>query len=743
MLVFSFPPYALVLFHISLASMDPNFIISGYDFDESNHWDLNGHYANLLNDAFSDVGPLGLSQNAILNSEPFVSSSGSAATDPAATTATLADPSPEEDTDFSETFKFISQILLEENFEQKPCMCYDPLTLQHTEKSFYEALELEPSLPLSPNQHPLESPDGNSSNSISDSANSHDLKPSSPNTPVSDALHSSSHAPSFVVPPHALNKINDGTVDLDSSVTKLLAENIFSDTDSMLQFKRGLEEASKFLPRRPQLFTGLESTAVSAEPKGKGVALKMENSIGVRSRKNHARQDEEEEEERSNKQSAVSAVCVEEESEISEIFDRVLLSVENVPLCAEKNGSVAQAEKSNLSDGGKVRSKRQGRKKETVDLRTLLILCAQAVSSSDNRTANELLKQIRQHSSALGDASQRLAHYVANALEARLVGDGTATQIFYMSYKKFTTTDFLRAYQVFISACPFKKFAHFFANKMIMKTADGAETLHIIDFGILYGFQWPILIKFLSRRPGGPPKLRITGIEYPQPGFRPTERIEETGRRLAKYCKRFNVPFEYKAIASRNWETIQIEDLKIERNELLAVNCLVRFKNLLDESIEVNSPRNAVLNLIRKMKPDIFVHSVVNGSYNAPFFLTRFREALFHYSSIYDMFDTLISRENEWRLMLEREFLGREIMNVVACEALERVERPETYKQWQARNTRAGFKQLPLDKEIMTKFRGKLREWYHRDFVFDEDGNWMLQGWKGRILYASTCWVPA
>ena len=113
-------------------------------------------------------------------------------------------------------------------------------------------------------------------------------------------------------------------MDLDSSVTKLLAENIFSDADSMLQFKRGLEEASKFLPQGPQLFTGLESPTVSSEPKGRGVALKMENSFGVKNRKNHARQDDEEE--RSNKQSAVSAVCVEEESEISEIFDRVLLT---------------------------------------------------------------------------------------------------------------------------------------------------------------------------------------------------------------------------------------------------------------------------------------------------------------------------------------------------------------------------------------------------------------------------------
>ncbi|XP_027343400.1 uncharacterized protein LOC113855970 [Abrus precatorius] len=717
-------------------AMDSNFVGSSYNFDDegnlvlvsdSNDWDF-----HVSDPTFypSDAGPLGFPPNTGFNSEPLVASSDVAM-------ATVADPSLE-DADFSETFKFISQVLMEESFEQRPCMCYDPLSLQHTEKSFYDALE--PKLPLSPNQHPLESPDGNGSNSTTDSgssANSHELKPHSPDSPVSGgdyAFHSLSHTPSLQVPQHGLTNISDGLLDLDSSATKLLAENIFSDADSMLQFRRGLEEASKFLPQRPQLFTGLESTKtkVSAE-----AAEKRERSYGLKGRKNHERQDSNDEEEgRSNKQ---YAVCVEEESEISEIFDRVLLSVENVPLCAEKkdgpvvdsNINAQLSEQPHLFEGGKIRSKKQGRKKE-VDLRTLLVLCAQAVSASDNRTANELLKQIGEHSSRSGDASQRLAHYFAEALKTRLVGAaGTGTQIFYMSHKNFTATHFL------------KKFAHFFANKMIMKMAEKAETLHIIDFGILYGFQWPILIKFLSNRSGGPPKLRVTGIEYPQAGFRPAERIEETGRRLDKYCKRFNVPFEYKAIASRNWETIQIEELKIERNEVLAVNCLVRFKNLLDETIEVNSPRNAVLNLIRKMKPDIFVHSLVNGSYNAPFFVTRFREALFHYSAIYDMFDTLISRDNQWRLMLESEFLGREIMNVVACESFERVERPETYKQWQVRNTRAGFRQLPLDKELMAKFRNKLREWYHRDFVFDEDNHWMLQGWKGRILYASTCWVPA
>ena len=46
-----------------------------------------------------------------------------------------------EDGEFSETvLKYISQILMEENIEDKPCLFYDPLGLQVTEKSFYDAL---------------------------------------------------------------------------------------------------------------------------------------------------------------------------------------------------------------------------------------------------------------------------------------------------------------------------------------------------------------------------------------------------------------------------------------------------------------------------------------------------------------------------------------------------------------------------------------------------------------------------
>lgn len=53
------------------------------------------------------------------------------------------------------------------------------------------------------------------------------------------------------------------------------------------------------------------------------------------------------------------------------------------------------------------------------------------------------------------------------------------------------------------------------------------------------------------------------------------------------------------------------------------------------------------------------------------------------------------------RLMFEKELFGREIVNIIACEGFERVERAQTYKQWQLRNMRNGFRTLPLNHRII------------------------------------------
>ncbi|XP_077238991.1 GRAS family transcription factor [Tasmannia lanceolata] len=666
----------------------------------------------------------------------------------------------EDDDMFSDiALKYINQMLMGENMEDQICMYQESSALQAAEKPFYDILgeKYPPSLdqPSFYVDHNEDSPnDSNTRNHIN------------PDTScvcnVGEYPSSKSVVPS--VSTDYTSQLSFGSLNSTSSVVDGLEESptniirvpdFLSESQPVRQFRRGVEEASKFLPSSNNFIFDVEKNELFV-PKPKEepslVEVKAEKNDdgedylvnGLRGRKNPHQVDLDLEEKRGNKQSAVYSDKIVR----SEIFDMVLLcdgGQRGSPLSnlqeALQNGVSKNLQNGNgkVSNGAKSRGKKQG-KREVVDLRSLLVQCAQAVAVDDRRTANELLKQIRQHSSPFGDGSQRLAHCFADYLEARLTGTGG--QIYTaLSNKRTTAYDVLKAYQLYLAACPFRKVSHFFANMTIANAVENATRLHIIDFGIYYGFQWPCVIQRLSRRPGGPPKLRITGIDLPQPGFWPWERVEETGRRLADYASSFNVPFEYTAIA-QEWETIRIEDLKLDKDEVLVVNCMYRLKTLVDETVVFDSPRNIVLNTIRKMNPDIFIHGIVNGAYSAPFFMTRFREALFHFSALFDMLETNVPREHPERIVLEREIFGREALNIISCEGSSRVERPETYKQWQVRTLRAGFKQCPLNPDILKKVRDKVKSSYHKDFIIDEDGHWMLQGWKGRIIFAITTWVP-
>ncbi|XP_076932789.1 scarecrow-like protein 9 [Bidens hawaiensis] len=628
-----------------------------------------------------------------------------------------------EDCDLSDAILgFISQVLMEEDMEDRSCMLQESLDLQAAERPFYEVLGKK--YPPSPPPWPPPSSSDSGLTSADLSGNSLYVKNVGGQN-VSYASFGSS--------------INGG---LDSPASTADTYDLCNENQMMWQFRKGFEEANKFLPRVNQL---LSSSNVGQDQKQEENRFSL---TGSKTRKSHADDVTElEKQERNIKQAAVFPDLTLRSDEMDLIFlsslgeGKVALDSFRDTLREEKvKDSLIDVEDVSLNKGksrSKARGKKQNRKKEVIDLRTLLVTCAQSVASDDRRKADELLKQIRQHSSPFGDGTQRLAHCFATGLEARLAGTGSQIHKALVG-KKTCAADYIKAYHLYMASSPFRKISNFASNRTIMDKAENATKVHIIDFGILYGFQWPTFIQRISSRKGGPPRVRITGIEFPQPGFRPAQRIDETGRRLEAYAELFKVPFEYHSIAKR-WENVTVEDLMLDKGEFLVVNCMYRAKNLLDETVVVDSARNIVLNFIKNINPDIFIHGILNGSYNAPFFLTRFREALFHFSALFDMLETNVARDRPERMLLETEVFGREALNVIACEGWERIERPETYKQWHVRNLRVGLVPIPFSRFIVKRAAEKV-SLYHKDFLIDEDNHWLLQGWKGRIIYAISCW---
>ncbi|KAG6402129.1 hypothetical protein SASPL_139003 [Salvia splendens] len=451
------------------------------------------------------------------------------------------------DLDFSDAvLKYINHILLEEDLEEETLMFRESAAHQAAEKSLFEVIG---------KQYPAAT-DYQYGSNLDKITEKSDENLSGVNDCISSCDSGTFRPdwnPDFDC--DGLDICHDTAKEIHGRLLSLL---MLHQVAVEPRFKKGVEEASKFFPNGRNLVAALGYDGLLPKEDSADLSVKVDNKIGndevvdnLRGKKNPYHESMGLEEERSNKQSAVFS----ESTVSSDMFDRG-------------------------SSGGKIGGKKKQGKRNVVDMRTLLTLCAQAVAADDRRTANELLKQIRQHAAPSGDGMQRLAHFFADGLEARMAGSGTQIYTSILSLPT-SAADVLKAYHTYLATCPFRKITNFFANKTILNVSEKAMKLHIIDFGVLYGFQWPSFLQKLSRRPGGPPKLRITGVDFPIPGFRPSMRVEETGRRLASYAKTFGVPFEFHAIAQK-WETIKLEDLKIQKDEMVAVNSHFNLKNLLD-----------------------------------------------------------------------------------------------------------------------------------------------------------------
>ncbi|XP_078178719.1 scarecrow-like protein 14 [Carex rostrata] len=526
-----------------------------------------------------------------------------------------------------------------------------------------------------------------------------------------------------------------------NSTSKISMHDSLMGTIPVMEFHKGIEEGLKFLPNINILATNIKEKMISVD----NAEVKDENSVGFKL--------VEKENARANLKSLIKrstdcrdldtlegpkskmSMIYSEEPNTDDVYDRVLLDHGEDHMKEEIWGQREILQKE-ASSGCKVEI--QG---GHIDLCTLLIHCSEAVAIYDLRRAQELLSKIRIQSSRNGNGIQRLASVLADALEARLAGVGRE---YYhgLIAKQVSIPDIsiLKAYHLYLKAAPFARVYYWFSNHNILNAAKNARKLHVIDLGIRFSAQWPSLIQALAKREGGPPQLRITGIEFPEPGFRPAKRINNMGRRFEEYARSFSVPFEYKAIASQ-WELIHIEDLNIKDDEVVIVNSIVRFRKVKDESFEIDSARNRVLKLIRQIKPQVFIQGDLFRSYSSNF-LTRFRQVLSTYSTFFDLLDTTIPRGNKERQLPENIFFVPDIINIVACEGSDWIERPETPKQWQRRNLRAGFEQLPVDPDIVKECSNLVRNVYDKRYFIEEDDNWLLQGWKGRVIVGVTAWKP-
>ncbi|KAG0459776.1 hypothetical protein HPP92_022904 [Vanilla planifolia] len=293
-------------------------------------------------------------------------------------------------------------------------------------------------------------------------------------------------------------------------------------------------------------------------------------------------------------------------------------------------------------------------------------------------------------------------------------------------------------YHHFYEVCPYLKFAHFTANQSILDAFKGEDHVHVIDFNLMHGLQWPALIQALALRPGGPPVVRLTGIGPPSSDGR--DNIREVGFRLAKFARSVNVPFVFRGVAASRLDDVRPWMLQISASEAVAVNSILQLHRLLADPNELGtSSIDSLLGWVAGLRPKIVTLVEQEADHNKPDFLDRFTKALFYYSTMFDSLEA--GREYSCGAASVAElYLQREMCNVVCCEGTARVERHELLLRWRARMSSAGLKPVHLGSNAFKQASMLLTLFSGEGYCVDEVEGCVTLGWHGLPLISASAW---
>jgi hypothetical protein len=360
-----------------------------------------------------------------------------------------------------------------------------------------------------------------------------------------------------------------------------------------------------------------------------------------------------------------------------------------------------------------------------------------AIEAEQPREALALLRSILAEAHPKGRPVERVVRAFAVGLKARLTGDRSGIGNLY--HVGCDPGRMLAAFQVLVQSTPFIRFGYAAANRALAHVLRGASRLHLMDIGIGSGAQWGFFLDALASGYRVPRSIRLTGIDVPAPGDDPSLRLRHVGRSLTERAAHLGLPLEFEPVAGLV-EDLDLRTLRRHPDEALAVNAAFALHHLPSgDGGDPGRDRDAVLRRLRELRPRVLTLVEPDVEHNALPLLPRAIESLLHYLMVFDALEARLPRNPVERAILENEFFGREILNILAGEDTERVERHERHRSWHDRLCRQGFE--PID---LRGFAGELE--YELElsppFAVTVDRGMLVLTWRGYPVIAASAWQP-
>lgn len=284
----------------------------------------------------------------------------------------------------------------------------------------------------------------------------------------------------------------------------------------------------------------------------------------------------------------------------------------------------------------------------------------------------------------------------------------------------------------FYERTPFSQAPQFAGIQAIVENVAEVRKIHIIDFSIRSGVQWTIFMQALATQSECPLELlKTTAV-----GTTSKHLIEETGKQLASVAQTMNLTFSFKVLMVS--DMLDLKDLfELDANETVAVFCHYSLHSMISQQNRLER----IMEVVRRINPCMLVVTEADANHNSPAFVSRFVEALFFCTAYFDCLETFMKENESHRMILESEYFGEAIMNILAAEGEERKVRNVKIDVWRAFFARYGMVETELSMSSLYQANLVVQKFDCKSFcTLDMNAKSLIIGWKGTPICFLSVW---
>ncbi|KAL4295842.1 hypothetical protein GQ457_12G008510 [Hibiscus cannabinus] len=357
----------------------------------------------------------------------------------------------------------------------------------------------------------------------------------------------------------------------------------------------------------------------------------------------------------------------------------------------------------------------------------LLKAYGEAIERNQSELAEVILRCIGEKASPVGETWERVAFSLCQGIQQY--------QSDYLMQE--SSKNFDAAFRVFYQMFPYWRFAHFAANSAILEAMpDNIGTLHVVDFDIGEGIQWPPVIEAMAWKQKS---MTLTSICWGEEDTgRSPWRFEDRMRQLRDYARSFGVKLK--------GEEMGIHDLVNELNikkrdgnrEWLAFNCTVGMGKSRGRKM-VNEFLNVAQDYVSRGKGIITFGEgdACEKPKNCSGFNTFFDSQLMHYQAVLESMESDFAKHLlQARLAMECLFVGPNICGQAWLQKWR--EMKETLRS----DAGTAIKGLRVSSERLMEAKEIVKE---RDSLYEvsiggDSGNELALEWRGITLVRVSTW---